>query len=138
MQAASDHELDARLRADTFPVLDLPLSQLLLMNDRRWPWAILVPRRPGITELFDLDEADRHQLDAEACRVAQALKTLAGAEKMNIATLGNVVRQFHLHVVARSSGDANWPAPVWGFGSRQAYSPFEAEATVARLQESLS
>jgi diadenosine tetraphosphate (Ap4A) HIT family hydrolase len=138
MQAASDHELDARLRADTLFVLDLPLSTLLLMNDRRWLWAILVPRRPGIVELFDLAEADRLALDREACRVAQALKSLAGAEKMNIATLGNVVRQFHLHVVARSSGDANWPAPVWGFGTRQAYSPSEAEATVARLQESLS
>jgi diadenosine tetraphosphate (Ap4A) HIT family hydrolase len=138
MQAASDHELDARLRADTLFVLDLPLSRLLLMNDRRWPWTILVPRRPGIVELFDFAEADRLALDREACRVAQALKSLAGAEKMNIATLGNVVRQFHLHIVARSSGDANWPAPVWGFGTRQAYSPSEAEATVARLQESLS
>lgn len=138
MQATTDHELDARLAADTVPVLDLPLSRLLLMNDRRWPWLILVPRRAGIVELFDLAQEDRHQLDREACEVAQALKTLTGAEKMNVATLGNSVRQFHLHVVARRTDDPNWPRPVWGFGEREPYAPSEAEALRARLLESLS
>lgn len=138
MQATTDHELDERLRADTIFVSDLPLSRLLLMNDRRWPWAILVPRRAGIVELFDLPAEDRHQLDAEACEVAKALQGLTGAEKMNVATLGNIVRQFHLHVVARQGGDPNWPGPVWGFGAREPYSSDEAQSLRARLLESLS
>ncbi|WP_019996087.1 HIT family protein [Aureimonas ureilytica] len=138
MQDATDHELDARLEADTIALLELPLSRLLLMNDRRWPWLILVPRRAGAVELFDLSEEDRQQLDREACRAAEGLKRLTGAEKMNIATLGNSVRQFHLHVVARRTGDPNWPRPVWGYGEREPYSPAEAEALRARLLESLS
>ena len=138
MQATTDHELDERLRADTIFVSDLPLSCLLLMNDCRWPWAILVPRRAGIVELFDLAPEDRHQLDAKACEVAKALQALTGAEKMNVATLGNIVRQFHLHVVARQEGDPNWPGPVWGFDAREPYSPDEAQSLRARLLESLS
>ena len=138
MQDATDHELDARLEADTIALLELPLSRLLLMNDRRWPWLILVPRRAGAVELYDLSEEDRHELDREACRVAEGLKRLTGAEKMNIATLGNSVRQFHLHVVARRTGDPNCPRPVWGYGEREPYSPPEAEALRARLLESLS
>ncbi len=138
MQASTDHELDPRLRGDTLFLADLPLSRLVLMNDRRWPWLILVPRRAGLVELFDLAAEDRAQLDREAVGAAAALKRSTGAEKINVGALGNVVRQFHLHVVARSEGDPNWPGPVWGFGTRVPYDPSEAEALGARLLESLS
>lgn len=121
-------DLDPRLAGDTRLLVELPLCRLLLMNDARWPWMILVPRRAAIIEIYDLTAADRQSLDAEACSVAKALKTVTGAEKTNVATLGNVVRQFHMHVVARGSGDPNWPGPVWGFGQRQ---PYEDEAARA-------
>jgi diadenosine tetraphosphate (Ap4A) HIT family hydrolase len=90
---------------------------VLLMNDARWPWLILAPRRDGVVELTDLDAADRTQLIEEAASAAGFLKAHTGAHKINIGTLGNVVRQFHLHVVARTVGDPGWPGPVWGFGA---------------------
>lgn len=130
-------ELDARLHADTRLLADLPLCRLLLMNDRRWPWTILVPRRAAITEITDLEADERTDLIEEAARVAGALKATTGTEKTNVATLGNAVRQFHLHVVARSAGDPNWPGPVWGFGQREPWNDREAEAFAARLLERL-
>lgn len=129
--------LDSRLEADTTPVCDLALCRLLLMRDARWPWLILVPRRAGLVELFDLDEADRRQLLDEANAVARALDTATRPEKINIGALGNVVRQFHLHVVARSSGDPNWPRPVWGFESALPYGSGADEALIRSVQEGL-
>jgi diadenosine tetraphosphate (Ap4A) HIT family hydrolase len=129
--------LDPRLQADTFPVVDLALCRVLLMNDARWPWLILVPRRVGVVELFDLGADDRHRLADEAARVATMLKSFGSAEKTNVATLGNVVRAFHLHVVARSTGDPGWPGPVWGFGARLPYDEPAAEAILRDLRESL-
>ncbi|RIY00974.1 HIT domain-containing protein [Aureimonas flava] len=123
--------LDERLDADTRFLCDLPLCRLLLMRDARWPWLILVPRRPALVELFDLEERDRLALLAEANRVAEVLSAATGSEKINLGALGNVVRQFHLHVVARSSGDPNWPRPVWGFESALPY-PAGAEEALAR------
>jgi diadenosine tetraphosphate (Ap4A) HIT family hydrolase len=96
---------------------DMTLTRVLLMNDARWPWLILAPRRDGVVELTDLDAADRTQLIEEVASAAGFLKAHAGAHKINIGTLGNVVRQFHLHVVARTVGDPGWPGPVWGFGA---------------------
>ena len=109
--------LDERLAADALIVGDMTLTRVLLMNDARWPWLILAPRRDGVVELTDLDAADRTQLIEEAASAAGFLKAHAGAHKINIGTLGNVVRQFHLHVVARTVGDPGWPGPVWGFGA---------------------
>jgi diadenosine tetraphosphate (Ap4A) HIT family hydrolase len=109
--------LDERLAADASIVGDMTLTRVLLMNDARWPWLILAPRRDGVVELTDLDAADRTQLIEEAASAAGFLKAHAGAHKINIGTLGNVVRQFHLHVVARTVGDPGWPGPVWGFGA---------------------
>lgn len=110
----SDFELDPRLAADTLYVGDLPLCQVRLMNDAQYPWLILVPRQPGLREPFDLSEADQLQLLAESRQTAQLLQRLAKPEKLNIAAIGNVVSQLHLHHVARFASDASWPAPVWG------------------------
>ncbi|WP_062012358.1 HIT family protein [Aureimonas sp. AU4] len=131
-------ELDARLQADTRLLADLGFCRLLLMNDRRWPWTILVPRRAGVVEITDFSPGERARLVEEAARVADALRAVSGAPKTNVATLGNAVRQFHLHVVARREGDPNWPGPVWGFGQREPWNDDEAEAFAARLLKQLS
>jgi diadenosine tetraphosphate (Ap4A) HIT family hydrolase len=127
--------LDARLERDTLFVGDLPLSRLLLMNDARWPWLILVPRRSGLSELTDLDAAERARLIEEAARVAAWLERYARADKINVAALGNVVRQLHLHVVARAAGDPGWPGPVWGFGAAVAYEAEAARTIVGQARE---
>lgn len=114
-------ELDERLAADTFPIADLPLSRVLLMNDARYPWVILVPRHASISEVFELSADDQQQLWCEASQLGEAMKTALGGDKVNIASLGNVVSQLHVHVVLRRHNDATWPAPVWGNGSPEPY-----------------
>ena len=91
------------------------------MNDLRWPWLILVPRREGLVELTDLDAADRARLIEEAARRGGLAEGHAKADKINVGALGNVVRQLHVHVVARHSADPAWPGPVWGFGAAVRY-----------------
>jgi diadenosine tetraphosphate (Ap4A) HIT family hydrolase len=122
--------LDARLAADTHAVGDLALSRVLLMNDTRWPWLILVPRRPGLRELIELERSEQHAVLDEINACAHVLHALAKPDKLNIAALGNVVPQLHVHVIARHVGDAAWPQPVWGVGER---SPYTAEALSAQL-----
>jgi diadenosine tetraphosphate (Ap4A) HIT family hydrolase len=129
--------LDDRLARDTLVIGDLPLSRLLLMNDARWPWLILVPRREGLVELIDLDPADQSRLMDEAGRAARFLKSHARADKINLGALGNIVRQLHLHVVARVVGDAAWPRPVWGRGEARPYDPAAARALIAAAREVL-
>ena len=114
-------ELDERLAADTFPVTDLPLCRLLLMNDARYPWVILVPRVNSISEVFELSDADQQTLWYEASQLGEAMKMALEGDKVNIATLGNVVSQLHVHVVLRRHEDASWPAPVWGNGTSEPY-----------------
>ena len=116
-------ELDRRLDADSTPLMWLSLCELRLMNDRRWPWLILVPQRPDVEEIHDLTPLDQAMLTFETNMVAQALKTATGCTKINTGALGNVVRQLHIHVVARSEGDPGWPGPVWGHGAREPYRP---------------
>ncbi|MGB3833418.1 MAG: HIT family protein [Mesorhizobium sp.] len=113
--------LDARLEADSEHTMWLGLCELRVMNDSRWPWLILVPQRPGIEELHELKPLDQAMLTFEIDMVAKALKKATGCSKVNIGALGNVVRQLHVHVVARSEGDAGWPGPVWGHGLREPY-----------------
>ncbi|MGR4070211.1 HIT domain-containing protein [Halomonas sp. LR3S48] len=113
--------LDERLVRDSYPVTELPLCQLRLMDDTRFPWLILIPRRAEVSEVFDLDEADRQQLWREASEVGRMLKALSLADKINVANLGNVVSQLHVHVVARRRDDEAWPGPVWGQGQPQPY-----------------
>lgn len=106
--------LDARLAQDAHVIGDFPLCRLLLSNDANYPWFILVPRRPDITEVFHLNDADRQVLWNETDTLAKLLHRGYGADKINIATLGNVVSQLHMHVIVRYRTDAAWPAPVWG------------------------
>jgi diadenosine tetraphosphate (Ap4A) HIT family hydrolase len=124
---------DPRLEADSLPLGRLGLCQVRLMNDRRWPWLVLIPMRPGAVELHDLPAADSAAVLADTLRAAAVLKSVTGALKINIGALGNVVRQLHIHVVARNEGDPNWPAPVWGFGTRQPYAEAEHEALSRRI-----
>ncbi|MCK0207259.1 HIT family protein [Starkeya koreensis] len=133
----SEFLLDPRLEADTFPVTELDLATVRLMDDARFPWAILVPRRPGLSELIELEGEPRATLTAEIDRVSRALKTLTGCDKLNVAALGNQVRQLHIHVIARFAGDPAWPGPVWGVGERRTYAAPQAMLTVARLRAAL-
>ncbi len=125
--------LDDRLAADTVHLADWALSRVLLMNDARYPWLILVPRRAGITELHDLAHAERMVLGEEIVRASRGLKAHSAAVKINVGALGNVVAQLHVHIVARNPGDATWPGPVWGHGARE---PYEA-AALERLSSEL-
>lgn len=129
--------LHERLANDCVPVGDLPLCCVLLMNDCRFPWAIVVPRRAGAAEIHDLPPADRATLIDEVAHVSAALKKVAGAEKMNIGALGNIVRQLHVHVVGRTEGDDAWPGPVWGAGERIPYPAGAAAACAAELRKAL-
>jgi diadenosine tetraphosphate (Ap4A) HIT family hydrolase len=127
-------ELDQQLDKDTFFIASLPLCDALLMNDARYPWVILVPRKAGLTEVFQLSESEQRQLMKESSSVAETLSTLVSADKMNIAALGNVVSQLHIHHVARYKQDEAWPAPVWGKGDAVPYTIDEAKAVLQQLQ----
>ncbi len=107
-------QLHPRLDQDCIPLGRFRLCLLLLMNDSRYPWCILVPQRPGISEIHQLDEADQLQLQRESCRLARQLAQCFAADKMNIAALGNVVPQLHIHHIVRYHHDPAWPDPVWG------------------------
>lgn len=125
--------LNERLAADTAQLADWALSRVLLMNDARFPWLILVPRRARLTELHDLKHAERMVFIEELSRASTGLKTLTGAAKINIGALGNLVPQLHVHVVARNPGDAAWPGPVWGHGTSQPYEPAARQVLIERL-----
>ncbi len=126
--------LDSRLQQDTLVMGDFPLCRLLLMNDANYPWFILVPRREAASELFQLDTADQQQLWLETTRLAETLKDAFVADKMNVATLGNVVSQLHMHVIVRRREDQAWPAPVWGRHPARAYEAAEIFAIRERLR----
>lgn len=110
--------LDPRLQADTIKVAPMGLCDLLVMNDARYPWAILVPRIADARELHDLADNDRDAVMASVFAVADAIGKWPGVEKVNIGALGNVVSQLHVHVVGRHAADPAWPAPVWGHSAR--------------------
>ena len=130
--------LDPRLDQDTIFLGDFPLSRVLLMNDARYPWVILVPRVTGLTETFQLDDIQQQQLLLESNFVAKTLADLVQADKMNTAALGNVVSQLHIHHVARYHSDETWPAPVWGKGTSVAYSEQESTPICQQLIASFS
>lgn len=129
--------LDPQLVADTLPVGELDFCRVLLMNDVRFPWLILVPRRAGLRDLIDLPVADQQRLLAEIDRCAHTLHALFKPHKLNIAMLGNQVSQLHAHVIARFSDDAAWPQPVWGVGPVRPYAVDEADARLAELRAAL-
>ena len=134
----AEFRLDARLAADSTPVAELPLSSLRLMNDRRYPWAILAPRRAGLVEIFDLSSADLRILADEIAIVSKALSTVTAAHKMNVAALGNLVRQLHVHVVARREDDEAWPHSIWGRGEMSPWPGDEGAVLAAQLAAAVS
>ncbi|MGH8144792.1 MAG: HIT domain-containing protein [Rhodanobacteraceae bacterium] len=126
--------LDPRLAADTIFIADWPLCRIVLMDDARFPWLILVPRRPSLAELDDLDANERLALTHEIDRAMTWLRATSACDKLNVAALGNIVRQLHVHVVARREGDAAWPGLVWGHGTARRYAPAQRDALAARLR----
>ncbi len=134
----SEFALDDRLARDSRSLIRIGLCELRLQNDRRWPWLVLVPQRPDVAEVFELTPLDQAMLTFEMNTVAVALKAATGADKINVAALGNIVRQLHVHIIARNEGDAAWPGPVWGYGRAEPYADEEMEALVNRILENLS
>lgn len=130
-------QLHPRLEQDCFTVGQFALSQLLMMNDCQYPWFILVPRRADITEIYRLAEADRQMLLAESCLLAEKLEEIYRPDKLNVATIGNLVPQLHMHHVARYRSDKAWPAPIWGKLPAQPYNRQQADLQIARLREAL-
>lgn len=130
--------LDPRLQNDTLYIADFSLCKVLLMNDARYPWVILVPKITGLTESFELDDAGQQQLMLESNFVASKLKAVVQADKMNVAALGNVVSQLHIHHVARFIQDETWPTPVWGKGEAIAYTQAESDAVITLLRSEFS
>jgi len=130
-------ELHPRLAADTFEITRLPLCRVLLMNDAHYPWLILVPQRLGIREIHELSDADQIQLIRESSRVARVMSELFKPDKMNIAALGNVVPQLHIHHIARFETDAAWPKPVWGHIPARPYAEIDASDFAATLTGTL-
>ncbi|WAJ36280.1 HIT domain-containing protein [Pseudomonas sp. GOM7] len=126
--------LDSRLQQDCLLLGDFPLSRLLLMNDAQYPWFILVPRREEVSELFQLDAEDQRQLWQETTWLAETLKDTFAADKMNVATLGNMVSQLHMHVIVRRRDDIAWPAPVWGRHTAVPYTSAQVEALKGKLR----
>jgi diadenosine tetraphosphate (Ap4A) HIT family hydrolase len=131
-------QLDPQLKADTVPVTDLALCSVLLNDDANYPWLILVPRRPGMVELIDLNDADRTTLWSEIAQASRALKSVTKCHKLNVAQLGNQVAQLHIHIIARETADAAWPAPVWGKAPRKAYEAKERNRLVSELKDKLA
>ncbi|PYE29469.1 diadenosine tetraphosphate (Ap4A) HIT family hydrolase [Rhizobium sp. PP-CC-3A-592] len=131
-------DLDPRLARDSDLVAHLDLCQLRLSRDARWPWLILIPERNAISETFELLPKEQAMLSHETNRVAAALKQVTGATKINIGALGNIVRQLHVHIVARTESDANWPGPIWGFGTADAWDKGKRDDFLNRLTESLT
>ena len=133
--------LHPRLMADTAVIADWSLSRVLVMNDKRFAWIVLVPRRSDVSEIFDLDEASRAVLTSEIARVAERIKAWArirgACDKVNIGMIGNLVPQLHVHVVARAKGDAAWPGTVWGVGQAVPYGAAELSRVVTELRDTL-
>ncbi|MET0581460.1 MAG: HIT family protein [Pseudoxanthomonas sp.] len=126
----SDFLLDPRLAADSVFVADGPLSQVRLMDDVRFPWLVLVPRVPAVSEWLELDGGQQRLLLAEINQAGNLIRAEPGIEKLNIGALGNIVRQLHVHLVGRHAADAAWPGPVWGSGAAQRHAPASLPARI--------
>ena len=127
----TDFILDSRLAADSVFIADGPLSQVRLMDDVRFPWLVLVPRVPEVSEWLELDGAQQRLLLAEINQAGSLIRTEPETEKLNIGALGNIVRQLHVHLVGRHAGDAAWPGPVWGSGAAQRYPQASLDSRIA-------
>ena len=127
--------LDTRLQSDTFLIAHLPLSDLLLMNDKQYPWCILVPRVNGISELHELTDSQQALFNVESNVLSKVLMDICQPTTLNIAALGNVVRQLHIHHVARFENDIAWPSPIWGQVKPLAYSQNEANDLILTIKQ---
>jgi diadenosine tetraphosphate (Ap4A) HIT family hydrolase len=130
--------LDPQLERDTAAIGDLTLARVLAMNDANYPWLILVPRQPGAVELIDLDDQQQAQLMDEIATLCHVLKDVTRCDKLNVAEIGNVVAQLHIHIVARHRGDAAWPRPVWGAAPARAYEPQELARFIDRIRQEVA
>lgn len=133
----SDFVLDERLQADTVSIGALPLCEIRMMNDQQFPWLVLVPAINGVTEVYNLSEAQQRQLWQECTQIGQRLMAGFAGGKLNIATLGNVVAQLHVHVIVRFESDVAWPAPVWGKQPVVKFSNDELQQRVAKIKAML-
>ena len=125
--------LDPGLTRSAAAFLDLPLCTVLLREDARWPWLLLVPRLANVSDLRALDDAQSAQLMTEIMQATRAVAAEAGVTRTNVGALGNIVPQLHVHVVGRWPGDAAWPGPVWGVEGKVAYEAAAKAALIARL-----
>lgn len=130
-------ELHPQLAADCETIADTALCRVLLSKDRRYPWVVLVPRQPDLKELHDLNAQDRATLIEELAHISQAMQAEWQADKTNVAALGNMVPQLHIHVVMRFETDAAWPGPIWGIGTAEPYDDAELTRTLARIKTCL-
>ena len=127
--------LHPQLEADTLLIGDLPLCRVLLMNNANFPWLILVPRQPNLRELFELEPNEYAELTQEIRSIAEKFSAHTGAHKMNIAALGNIVPQLHIHIIARFENDTAWPAPVWNSGvATRPYKSAESETLIRNIR----
>ena len=133
-----DWELDPLLERDTLPVGNMPLSRVLLIKDANYPWLLLVPRRHMAVEFTDLDAIEKAQLMNEIAHASRTLKVLTDCDKINVAALGNVVSQLHVHIIARSRGDTAWPRPVWNVVPPRDYHSRDLEKLLAALRQRLT
>ncbi len=133
----SEFELHPRLQADTLFIADLSLCRLLLVNDNQYPWTLLVPRRPDAKEAHHLSPEDQQQLQIESNMLCRTMENLFSPDKLNVAAIGNVVPQLHIHNIARFKTDVSWPAPVWGALPAVPYSELEKSQRVTQLQNAI-
>lgn len=129
--------LDPTLDKDTTQVTRLNVCRVLLMRDKTYPWLILVPAIQGLRDLDDLQADQQAQLMQEIDHVSKAMKTVFSPDKMNVAALGNVVEQLHIHIIARFQDDAAWPAPVWGVHAPVDYDEAQRTQTIEKLRQAL-
>ena len=134
----SSFSINPRLEGDSLFVADLPLSILRLMKDANYPWLLLIPRKPDLVEIIDLEPEDQAQLMREIAIASKALRSATDCEKLNVAALGNQVSQLHVHVIARFRDDQAWPGPVWGVVPPEDYEQDRADSLIERLRDALS
>jgi diadenosine tetraphosphate (Ap4A) HIT family hydrolase len=138
MSSEPPWSLHPQLVQDTAEIGDLPLARVLLMNDANYPWLVLVPRLADAVEIIDLDDGQQVQMMYEISLLARVLKDVSKCDKLNVAAIGNVVPQLHLHVVGRSRSDAAWPRPVWGAAAARAYQPAARDRLIAAIRQKIA
>jgi len=138
MAQSSTWSLDPQLRRDTAMVGDLTLGRVLVMNDANYPWLLLVPRLAGAVEIIDLDDGQQAQLTDEIAMLSHVLKDVTRCDKLNVAAIGNVVAQLHIHIIARRYNDAAWPRPVWGSAPARPYEAVELRSFIQRIRHEVA